>query len=100
MVDCNLCPIHGSLKTRGMVFEGVVTSAKPAKTVVIELQYIRRMPKYERYEKRRSKIHAHVPECMHVREGDVVQAVECRKISKTKSHVVMKVTPKDGKKSK
>lgn len=94
MVDCNICPIHGSLKSRGMVFEGTVTSVKPAKTAVVEVRYVRKIPKYERFEKRRSKISAHVPECMQVREGDRVQVSECRKISKTKAHVVTKVVSK------
>lgn len=98
MVECKLCPVHGSLKTRGMAFEGVVTSTKPAKTAVIEIRYVRKVPKYERFEKRRSKISAHVPECMQVEEGETVQVSECRKISKTKAHVVTKVVSKEKKK--
>ncbi len=95
-VQCLLCPVHGSLRTRGMSFQGVVTSTKPAKTAVIELHYSRRVPKYERYEKLRSKIAAHVPECLQVSEGDLVEAAQCRKISKTKAHVVTNVVKKAG----
>lgn len=89
--DCVLCPVHGSLRTRGMTFQGRVSSVRAAKTAVVDIQYLRRVPKYERYEKLHSKIHAHVPECMSVGEGDLVEVAECRKVSKTKAHVVTKV---------
>ncbi len=84
------CPIHGGLKTRGMVFEGRVVSAKSKNTAVIEIQRLYKVRKYERLEKRRSKIHVHVPPCMQVKEGEIIKAAECRKISKTKSHVMVK----------
>lgn len=93
-VECTLCPVHGRLTTRGMTFKGTVASARAPKTAVIEVQYVRRVPKYERYEKLHSKIHAHVPECMNVEEGDVVEVAECRKVSKTKAHVVIKMVSK------
>ncbi|MGC8851180.1 MAG: 30S ribosomal protein S17, partial [Candidatus Micrarchaeia archaeon] len=54
------------------------------------IDYQRKVPKYERFEKRRSRIHVHVPECMNVKEGDRVLIGECRKLSKTKAHVVIK----------
>lgn len=85
------CPFHGQLNTRGASFEGVVTSVKAKKTAVVERRFTRKVQKYERFEKRRSKIHAHVPDCIVVKEGDRVQIEECRKISKTKAHVVTKV---------
>ena len=92
MAECidEKCPIHGSLRTRGAVFEGRVVSAKTKKTAVIEIPRLQRVRKYERLEKRKSKIHVYVPECMHVREGDMVRVAECRKLSKTKSHVIVK----------
>lgn len=87
------CPMHGGLKTRGAVKEGRVVSLKARKTAVIEIPYLRRVPKYERFEKRRSKLHAHVPDCLatRVREGSGVRVEECRKLSKTKAFVVTKV---------
>jgi small subunit ribosomal protein S17 len=92
MAECKdpKCPIHGSLRTRGAVFEGKVVGARTKKTAVVEIPRLERVRKYERLEKRRSKVHAHVPECMRVREGDSVRIAECRKLSKTKSHVVVK----------
>lgn len=79
------------ISTRGAINEGVVVSAKVRKSAVVETHYYRKVPKYERSEKRKSKIHVHVPEGMEVREGDLVRFAECRKISKTKSHVLTEV---------
>jgi len=88
--DDENCPVHGSLKVRGMVFEGKIVSTKGKKSAVVLREYFRKVPKYERLEKRRSKTHVHVPPCMPVEEGELVKFGECRKISKTKSHVVLK----------
>ncbi|MFH0972314.1 MAG: 30S ribosomal protein S17 [Candidatus Micrarchaeota archaeon] len=83
------CPKHGSLRTRGRIFEGKVVSTKAKKTAVVEIQYLRKVQKYERYEKRRSKIHVHIPDCNTVKEGDTIKLMECRKISKTKAFVII-----------
>ncbi|MEM4221940.1 MAG: 30S ribosomal protein S17 [archaeon] len=83
------CPIHGELRVRGQILEGVVVSNKPKKTVIIERDYLLYVPKYERYERRKSKIPAHCPECMDIKVGDKVRIGECRKISKTKAFVVL-----------
>ncbi|MBN1940610.1 MAG: 30S ribosomal protein S17 [Candidatus Diapherotrites archaeon] len=92
-MQCNdpKCPKHGSLKVRGNVFTGVVKSAKPAKTVIVERILTKYVPKYERYKKTRSKIAAHNPECMAAKEGDTIEIGETRKLSKTKSFVVIKI---------
>lgn len=83
------CPKHGSLKTRGAVLKGVVVSTKPKKTAVIKIPYMQRVRKYERREKRRSRLSVHVPPCVEVDVGDRIRVMECRKVSKTKSHVVI-----------
>lgn len=69
---------------------GTVVSSKMDNTVVIERQHMKMVPKYQRYEKRRSKIHAHNPPCIGAKIGDIVTIAECRPISKTKSFVVVK----------
>ncbi|RLG21896.1 30S ribosomal protein S17 [Candidatus Micrarchaeota archaeon] len=85
------CPFHGKLKVRGASIEGVVVSDKAKNTVTVEREYLQYIPKYERYERRKTKVHAHKPACMKVKVGDRVIIRECRKISKTKSFVVTKV---------
>ncbi|MFH1779977.1 MAG: 30S ribosomal protein S17 [Candidatus Micrarchaeota archaeon] len=80
--------------TRGAVRTGIVTSTKAKKTATVRIDYEYKNPKYERLEKRRSKIHAHIPEGMQVKQGDLVEINETRKISKTKSHIVTKIINK------
>lgn len=86
------CPYHGSLKLRGNIIKGKVVSAKAPKTVIIERHYLHYLPKYERYEKRHSRIPAYNPDCISAKEGDTVTIVECRPLSKTKHFVVVEVT--------
>lgn len=83
------CPKHGSISVRGRNFTGVVTSTKMAKTVTVEWGRMKYLPKYERYEKRRSKVKAHHPECMTIVPGDKVLIGECKPLSKTKKFVVL-----------
>ncbi|MCD6229806.1 MAG: 30S ribosomal protein S17 [Candidatus Diapherotrites archaeon] len=84
------CPYHGTLSVRGSMIEGKVVSAKMKKTAVIEISYLIKDKKYERQERRRSRIKAHVPDCVEINADDKVLIAECRKLSKTKSFVVMK----------
>lgn len=83
------CPFHGNLRVRGQVLDGKVVSDKMDRTVVVERGYAEKIPKYERYERRSSKIHAHNPPCIDAKEGDKVKIGECRKLSKQKSFVVL-----------
>jgi len=96
MGDCNdkRCPVHGEISVRGNVLKGVVVSAKPDKTVVIERSIVKYMPKYERYKKEKSKIYAHNPPCIAAKENDIVRVGETRKLSKTKSFVVLGIIGK------
>ncbi len=92
--DDPLCPFHGSLPVRGRIMEGVVTSTKMHRTVTFQTDYLSLVRKYARYERRRSKKHAHLPPCIDVEVGDTVKAAECRPLSKTVSCVVIAVTKK------
>jgi small subunit ribosomal protein S17 len=83
------CPFHGTLPVRGRIIEGIVVSTKAQKTAVIEKQYYHYIPKFERYERRHSRIVAYNPECINAKEGDLVRIAECRPLSKTKSFVVI-----------
>jgi len=83
------CPFHGHLKIRGRLFEGEVISLKSKKTAIIRRDYLVYVPKYERYERRSSKIAAYLPECIKLKVGDKVRIAECRPLSKTKRHVVI-----------
>ena len=85
------CPWHGSLPVRGRFFDGTVKSAKATNSVVVSWDYNLYVPKYERYERRKGRVSAHNPKCIHAREGDVVRVAECKPLSKTKAFVVVGV---------
>ena len=85
------CPIHGNLKTRGRVFEGIVTK-KFNKRVSIEFEKMSYVRKYERYSQIKTKIHARLPRCMEkdIKVGDLIRIQECRPLSKIIHFVVIK----------
>lgn len=90
---------------RGRSFIGKVISNKMAKTITVEWERRRKIPKYERYEKRRTRIHAHLPEGSMAEVGDMVKIMESRPISKTKTFVFVEnlsrpVTQKENKENK
>ncbi|MFQ6050412.1 MAG: 30S ribosomal protein S17 [Candidatus Hydrothermarchaeota archaeon] len=83
------CPFHGELAIRGQILEGLVVSDKMDKTVVVQRVYLKPVKKYERYERRKSKILAHNPPCINAKKGEKVKISECRPLSKGKSFVVI-----------
>jgi len=83
------CPYHGTLPVRGKILEGTIVSMKMKKTATILHEYVVYVKKYERYERRRRKIHAHLPPCLDVKVGDKVIIGECRPLAKTVSFVVL-----------
>jgi len=93
LAECNdpNCPIHGHIKVRGSQFIGRVASSKGKKTVIVERDYTKYIYKYERSLRKKSRIPAHNPECIHAKVGDMVRIGETRRISKTKSFVVLEV---------
>ncbi|MFN4336357.1 MAG: 30S ribosomal protein S17 [Candidatus Nitrosocaldus sp.] len=96
--SCNdtKCPFHGNLSIRGKLLTGIVVSKKAKKMVVIERYYQQYIKKYKRYERRRSKIHAYLPECIDVNEGDEVLIGECRPLSKTVAFALLEVRKSHG----
>lgn len=85
-----------NISVRGKTFVGKVVSAKMHKTVVVEWERRTLIPKFERYEKRRSKVSAHNPEHINAQEGDLVKIQETRPLSKTKNFAVVQVLTKAG----
>jgi small subunit ribosomal protein S17 len=76
-------------EVRGGTFTGTVVSTKMQKSATVRWEHTQEIPKYERKERRNTKVSVHVPEDMELEEGDTVRVGETRPISKTKSHVVM-----------
>src|SRR6266436_1867820 len=69
---------------------GVVASDKGDKTIKVVVAYQTRHAKYGKYLKRRSVLHAH-DEKNEAKEGDTVQIAECRPVSKTKHHRLLRI---------
>ena len=70
--------------------QGVVASDKGDKTIKVLVEYQTRHAKYGKYLKRRTVLHAH-DETNNAKEGDTVEIAECRPISKTKHHRLLRV---------
>ena len=85
------CPIHGSISLRGRTFTGKVVSKFPRR-VAIEFERTYYIEKYERYAKRKTKLHARVSNCMEneIKIGDFIEIKECRPISKIIHFIVTK----------
>jgi small subunit ribosomal protein S17 len=82
------CPWHGHLKVRGRIFRGSVIQSRGLETAVVMWNRYSYVPKYERYERRKTKIAAHNPACIAAKTGDIVRIGECRPVSKSKSFVI------------
>lgn len=91
--ECNdpKCPWHGHLKVRGALIRGIVVKKKMQRAVVVRHEYLHYAPKYMRYERRKKNIHARLPPCIDVKEGDEVLIGETRPLAKTISFVVIGV---------
>jgi small subunit ribosomal protein S17 len=87
------CPFHGSepVKLRGRTFEGEVIKKLPGR---LKIQFDRFLydRKYERFEKRRTKLHARLPDCLEdqIQIGDWIEIKECRPLSKIIHFIVTK----------
>ena len=92
-VECNdkFCPFHGKMSLRGRSFKGNVIRKFP-KRIVIEFERTLFIAKYERYAKRKTKLHARLPDCLfnEMEIGDYVEIMECRPISKLIHFIAVK----------
>jgi small subunit ribosomal protein S17 len=73
--------------------EGVVASDKGDKTIKVVVDYQTKHAKYGKYLKRRTVLHAH-DENNEAKEGDTVEIGECRPLSRTKHHRLLKIVRK------
>ena len=90
----NKCYKHGSTKVRGERVIGKVASTKGKNTAVVARDIIKKITKYQRWAKEKSRISAHNPPCIHAQVGDLVTVAETRKLSKTKAWTVLEIIQK------
>ncbi len=76
-------------QNKGKVLKGVVTSTKMKDTVVISIDTFKKHPKYGKYIKKQNKIMAH-DEGNLCKEGEIIEIIETRPISKNKSFKVLR----------
>jgi len=72
---------------------GVVASDKGDKTIKVVVNYQTKHAKYGKYLKRRTVLHAH-DEQNEAHEGDRVEIAECRPLSRTKHHRLLRIVEK------
>ena len=89
------CPIHSNLKVRGRLFTGIVINTDVHRSATIEFERSYYVQKYERHEKRRTRLRVHNPACINAKKGDKVKVSECRPLSKTKKFVIIEKIGKD-----
>ena len=73
--------------------QGVVASDKSDKTIKVIVDYQQQHPKYGKILHRRTVLHVHDVK-NEAKEGDLVEVAECRPMSKTKYHRLVKVLKK------
>ena len=86
------CPFHGQLNVKKELFRGFIVSTDSNHTAVIEWKRPHYVPKYERYEMRKSKLSVHNPPCLDAQVGQEVIVAKTRPLSKTKGHVILQIT--------
>ena len=75
---------------------GRVVSNKMDKTITILVERLVKHPLYGKFIKRSTKLHAH-DEANECHEGDLVTITECRPISKSKFHKLVKIVERSEK---
>ena len=88
------------MSIRGRILSGVVKSTKMKRTIIIRMDYLHYIRKYQRYEKRHTNIAAHISPCFRCHEGDTVVVGQCRPLSKTVRFNTLKVIPSGSKAGK
>jgi small subunit ribosomal protein S11e len=90
------CPFTGDVRVTGKLFKGEVMKMKAEKTIVVRVNYLHYSSKYRRYARRHTNFSVHMSPCFDgmISVGDTVHFAETRRLSKTKSTVVLGFTKK------
>jgi small subunit ribosomal protein S17 len=86
------CPFHGEIAVKNEFFKGILVKKDINRSATIEWFKSFRVPKYERFEVRRSRIRVHNPACIDAAIGQEVMVARTRPISKAKHHVIIQIT--------
>ena len=82
-----------SERNRRKTLTGRVTSAKAEKTLTVRIDRLEKHPVFEKYVKHRTVVYAH-DEKREAKQGDQVEIMETRPLSKTKCWRLLRVVRK------
>lgn len=82
------------ISTRGRIFKGTVVKKFPTR-VVVEFERTVYVPKYERYYKKKTRLHSRLPKNISIEVGDYVKVQECRPLSKIIHSIVIEKLSKE-----
>jgi len=85
------CPFTGGLTVKKELLKGKVIRRDINKSATIEWHRPYYIPKYERYEMRRSRLRVHNPPALDAQVGQTVVVARTRPLSKTKNYVIIHV---------
>src|SRR3989338_6395140 len=83
------CPYHGLINVKEEILHCKVIKKDVNHSATIEWFRSFYVPKYERYEVRRSRLKVHNPECIDAQIGEKVVVAKSRPLSKTKNHIII-----------
>mgnify|MGYP003998901521 FL=1 len=92
------CPFHGQISVKKELFKGKVVKKDINGSATIEWFRPYFVPKYERYEVRRSRMRVHNPQCVDAQIGQEVTVALSRPLSKTKIHIILGIVEPEAKK--
>jgi small subunit ribosomal protein S17 len=88
-------PFYGDINVKRETLVGTVVKKDANRSATIEWRRAVFVQKYERQEKRKSKVRVHNPASIDAQVGDRVLVARTRPLSKTKHHVILKVLAND-----
>src|SRR5678816_4576017 len=86
-------PAEAAARAMLRTIVGVVSSDKGNKSITVVVDFQTKHPKYGKYLRRRTTIHAH-DEKNEAKQGDKVVLAECRPLSKSKHHRLIRIVEK------
>lgn len=91
------CPFHGEILVKKELLKGKMVKKDINHSATIEWFRSFYVPKYERYEIRRSRMRVHNPPCIDAKIGQEVLVARTRPLSKVKNHVILTVIHEENK---
>ena len=89
------CPFHGVVGVKKEEYIGKIIKKDVNRSATIEWERQFYVPKYERYERRRSRLRVHNPSCIDAAIGDIVRVMKTKPLSKTKTFVIVDIVTKE-----